>query len=84
MAEPVDRRLDVLDGSAMRDQCHGICRRCLRSELNVPRTRRFCPGEVPKSYDRHAPQIDRAILAGFVLGPRCCSPSSGARSRCRR
>ena len=37
-------------------------------ELSVPRTRRFCPTEVLKSYARRAPEIDRAILAGFVLG----------------
>ena len=30
--------------------------------------RRFCPTEVLKSYARRAPEIDRAILAGFVLG----------------
>ena len=37
-------------------------------ELNVPRTRHFCPTGVLKSYARRAPEIDRAILAGFVLG----------------
>ena len=37
-------------------------------ELSVPRTRRFCPTEVLKSYARRARGIDRAILAGFVLG----------------
>ena len=73
MAETVDRWLDGLDGSAMRDRRNGTCRRCLLSELgdielNVPRTRRFCPTEVLKSYARRAPEIDRAILAGFVPG----------------
>ena len=73
MAEAVDRWLDGLDGSAMRDRRNGTCRRCLLSELgdielNVPRTRRFCPTEVLKSYARRAPEIDRAILAGFVPG----------------
>ena len=37
-------------------------------ELKVPRTRRYCPVSVIRSYARCAPEIDRAILAGFVLG----------------
>ncbi len=73
MAEAVDRWLDGLDGSAVRDRRNGSYRRCLLSELgdieiNVPRTRRFCPTGVLRSYARRAPEIDRAILAGFVLG----------------
>ena len=36
--------------------------------LSVPRTRRFCPTEVLRRYARRAHEIDRAILAGFVLG----------------
>ena len=73
MAEAVDRWLDSLDGLAMRDRRNGSYERRLLSELGdielqVPRTRRFCPTEVLKSYARRAPEIDRAILAGFVLG----------------
>ena len=73
MAEAVDRWLDVLDGIAMRDRRNGFYGRHLLTELgdielSVPRTRRFCPTEVLKSYARRAPEIDRAILAGFVLG----------------
>ena len=73
MAEAVDRWLDSLDGLAMRDRRNGFYARQLLSalgdiELSVPRTRRFCPTEVLKSYARRAPEIDRAILAGFVLG----------------
>ena len=73
MAEAVDRWLDGLDGSAVRDLRNGRYRRCLLSELgdieiNVPRTRRFCPTGVLRSYARRAPEIDRATLAGFVLG----------------
>ena len=73
MAEAVDRWLDGLDGSAMRDRRNGTCRRGLPSELgdialDVPRTRHFCPTEVLKSHARRAPEIDRAILAGFVPG----------------
>ena len=73
MAEAVDHWLDSLDGLAMRDRRNGCYPRQLLSELGdielrVPRTRRFCPRAVLKSYARRAPEIDRAILAGFVLG----------------
>ena len=73
MAEAVDDWLDSLDGSAMRDRRNGSYSRHLLTELgdielSVPRTRRFCPTEVLRSYARRAPEIDRAILAGFVLG----------------
>ena len=36
----------------------------------MPRTRRYCPVSVIRSYARRAPKIDRAILAGFVLSTR--------------
>ena len=73
MAEAVDGWLDSLDGLAMRDRRNGTYSRHLLSELgdielSVPRTRHFCPTEVLKSYARRAPEIDRVILAGFVLG----------------
>ena len=73
MAEAVDRWLDTLDGSALRDRRNGSYSRHLLSELgdielSVPRTRRYCPTEILRSYARRAPEIDRAILAGFVLG----------------
>ena len=73
MVEAVDRWLDSLDGMATRDRRNGTYSRHLLSEfgnieLSVPRTRCFCPTEVAKSYARRAPEIDRAILAGFVLG----------------
>ena len=73
MAEAVDYWLDSLDGLATRDRRNGSYPRHLLSELGtldlrVPRSRRFCPTEVLKSYARRAPEIDRAILAGFVLG----------------
>ena len=73
MAEAVDYWLDSLDGSALRDRRNGFYGRHLLTELgaielSVPRTRRFCPTAVLKSYARRAPEIDRAILAGFVLG----------------
>ena len=73
MAEAVDRWLDTLDGSALRDRRNGSYSRHLLSELgdielSVPRTRHYCPTEILKSYARRSPEIDRAILAGFVLG----------------
>ena len=73
MAEAVDSWLDSLDGTAMCDRRNGFYPRHLMTELgdielHVPRTRRFCPTEVLKSYARRAPEIDRVILAGFVLG----------------
>ena len=73
MAEAVDGWLDSLDSMAMRDRRNGSYSRHLLTELgdielSVPRTRRFCPSAVLKSYARRAPEIDRAILAGFVLG----------------
>ena len=73
MAEAVDYWLDDLDGSGMRDRRNGFYRLHLLSELGtielrVPRTRRFCPTRVLRNYARRAPEIDCAILAGFVLG----------------
>ena len=73
MVEAVDCWLDGLDGSAVRDRRNGHYARHLLSELGdlelrVPRTRRFCPTEVLKSSARRGPEIDRTILAGFVLG----------------
>ena len=73
MAEDVDRWLAGLDGSATRDRRNGTYRRRLLCELGdieleVPRTRRYCPTAVLRSYARRAPEIDRVILAGFVLG----------------
>ena len=55
------------------DRRNGYYRRHLLSELGdielaVPRTRCFCPTSVLRAYARRAPEIDRAILAGFVLG----------------
>ena len=37
-------------------------------ELDVPRTRRYSPVEVLRAYARRTREIDRVILAGFVLG----------------
>ncbi len=73
MAEAVDVWRYTLDAGAMHDRRNGTCRRCLPSALgdierDVPRTRHFCPTGVPKGSARRAPEIDRAIPAGFVPG----------------
>ena len=73
MAEDVDWWLGNLEGAAASDRRNGAYRRNLLSEpgdieLKVPRTRRYCPVSVIRSYARRAPEIDRAILAGFVPG----------------
>ena len=37
-------------------------------ELAVPRTRTFSPVAVVRAYARRSPEVDRMILACFVLG----------------
>ena len=37
-------------------------------ELKVPRTRHYNPAHILEAYARRAPQIDKLILAAFVLG----------------
>ena len=73
----MDERVDAwLDGLAIEDEPdrrNGHYRRHLLTELGdielmVPRTRRFSPTEVLRAYARRSAEIDRAILAGFVLG----------------
>ena len=94
MAEAVDDWLDSLDGSAMRDRRTGSYSRHLLTELgdielSVPRTRRFCPSEMLRSYARRAPEIDRESWPASCLGSqparwaRSCWPGSAARSRPR-
>jgi putative transposase len=73
MAEAVDGWLEGLGIDDQPDRRNGHYRRHLLTELGaielaVPRTRRYCPSEVLRAYARRAPEIDRAILAGFVLG----------------
>jgi putative transposase len=73
MAAAVDRYLEQLDTDDAADRRNGYYRRHLLTELgdielNVPRTRRYSPVEVIRAYARRTPQIDRVILAGFVLG----------------
>jgi putative transposase len=73
MAAMVDRYLDQLDADETSDRRNGHYRRHLLTtlgdiELCVPRTRRFSPTAVIRAYARREAEIDRVILAGFVLG----------------
>jgi putative transposase len=73
MAAAVDRHLDQLEAEDAADRRNGYYRRHLLTELgdielNVPRTRRYSPTEVIRAYARRTREIDRVILAGFVLG----------------
>ena len=73
MAAAVDRWLRSLEAGDAVDRRNGYYRRSLLTELgdielSVPRTRRYCPTEVLRAYARRSPEIDRTILAGFVLG----------------
>ena len=73
MALAVDRYLDQLGVEDAADRRNGYYRRHLLTtlgdiELSVPRTRRFSPTQVLRAYARRTPEIDRVILAGFVLG----------------
>jgi len=73
MAAAVDRHLDQLAADDAADRRNGCYRRRLLTELGdielqVPRTRRYSPTEVIRAYARRTREIDRVILAGFVLG----------------
>ena len=73
MTAAVDRYLDQLEADDPADRRNGYYRRHLLTELgdielSVPRTRRYIPTEVLRAYARRTPEIDRVILAGFVLG----------------
>jgi putative transposase len=73
MAAAVDRYLDQLEADDAADRRNGYYRRHLLTELgdielSVPRTRRYSPVEVIRAYARRTREIDRVILAGFVLG----------------
>jgi putative transposase len=73
MAESVDAWLEGLDADAPPDRRNGCYQRRLLTELgdielSVPRTRRYIPAEVLRAYARRTPEIDRMILASFMLG----------------
>ena len=73
MAETIEGWLDALGVDDEADRRNGHYRRHLLTELGdielkVPRTRRFSPIGVLRAYARRSAEINRAILAGFVLG----------------
>ena len=79
MATAVDRHLDQLGAEDAPDRRNGHYRRHLLTtlgdiELCVPRTRRYSPTGVLHAYARREAEIDRVILAGFVLGLSICNP----------
>lgn len=69
----VDQYLDGLDDGEIVDRRNGTYQRHLLTalgdiELDVPRTRLYCPTDVLRAYSRREAEIDRLIAAGFVLG----------------
>ena len=73
MAVEVDRHLAAMAARGSADRLNGSYGRHLLSELGdielrVPRTRCFTPTSVVRAYCRRADQVDRLILACFVLG----------------
>ena len=103
MGQAIDDHLDRMAVLDQADRRNGSYRRHLLTELGeielaVPRTRHFAPIAVLRAYARRAEQLDRMILACFVLGlsvrkslpsrkrgsaRRCCR-SWGGRSAPRR
>lgn len=73
MAELIDRHLDEMEEHDEADRRNGGYSRHLLTELGdieltVPRTRRFSAGSVLHAYARRVEEVDRMILACFVLG----------------
>ena len=73
MAVAVDRYLEQIEADGVPDRRNGHYPRHLLTtlgeiELRVPRTRRYSPAGVLRAYARRETEIDRVILAGFVLG----------------
>jgi putative transposase len=73
MRQSIDDHLDRMAELDQADRRNGSYRRHLLTELGeiellVPRTRRFAPIAVLRAYARRAEQLDRMILACFVLG----------------
>ncbi len=73
MSGAIDAHLDRMAALDQADRRNGSYRRHLLTELGeielaVPRTRRFAPIAVLRAYARRAEQLDRMILACFVLG----------------
>ena len=73
MAETIDRHLEHIAERGQADQRNGCYRRGLLTELGqielaVPRTRTFSALRVVRAYARRVRDVDRMILACFVLG----------------
>ena len=73
MAQAIDGHLDQMTSLDEADRRNGSYRRHLLTELGdielaVPRTRRLAPIGVVRAYARRPEQVDRMILACFVLG----------------
>jgi len=73
MQERITHYLDEMARLGEADRRNGYFSRHLLTELgdielSIPRTRRFSPVSIVRAYARRAPQIDRLILACFVLG----------------
>ena len=73
MAETIDRHLERIAEGGPADRRNGCDRRWLLTELGaielaVPRTRRFSTLKVVQAYARRVRDVDRMILACFVLG----------------
>ena len=101
MAQAIDGHLDQMTSLDEADRRNGSYRRHLLTELGdielaVPRTRRLAPIGVVRAYAQRPEQVDRMILACFVLGlsvrkslpsrrrgsaRRCCRSSDGRSAR---
>jgi putative transposase len=73
MATAIDRHLERMAELGEADRRNGGYARHLLTalgsiELAVPRTRRFSAGAVLRAYARREAEVDRMILACFVLG----------------
>jgi transposase-like protein len=73
MTESIDRHLERMAEVGEADRRNGVYARWLLTELgmielHVPRTRTFSALKVVRAYARRAHQVDRMILACFVLG----------------
>lgn len=73
MDRAIDEHLEQMAVLDQADRRNGSYRRHLLTELGaielaVPRTRRFAPIGVVRAYARRPEQVDRMILACFVLG----------------
>jgi len=73
MKDAIDQHLAAMASRGEADRRNGFYARHLLTELGdielaVPRTRRFNPAAILRSYARRPAHVDRLILACFVLG----------------